>query len=129
MKSHSRRFTHRSEIANAAFAAPVPKELMDYLVKNKEKLVPELKALWGKNGFKLPATGKMSLEEENNAMSFYGMELCPLRYAVTVAGKKEYLFHVCNAWLDQNAAQLPAGSRAAGRWRMCSIYACGAPAV
>ena len=42
----------RSEIANSAFVAKVPKELIEYLVKNKEDLVPELKELWGRNGFK-----------------------------------------------------------------------------
>ena len=41
-----------SEIADAAFTAPVPKNLIEYLVKNKAELVPELKERWGINGFK-----------------------------------------------------------------------------
>jgi hypothetical protein len=36
--------------ANAAFAGPVPKELTDYLQKNKDHLRPELKKIWDAAG-------------------------------------------------------------------------------
>ncbi|WP_236672996.1 GH35 family beta-galactosidase [Flavobacterium tagetis] len=39
-------------LANAAFKKEVPKELIQYLQKNKEKLVPEFSEIWKKNGFK-----------------------------------------------------------------------------
>lgn len=39
-------------LANAAFQNPVPKELIQYLEKNKQKLVPEFLEIWKKNGFK-----------------------------------------------------------------------------
>ncbi|CAC9975587.1 GH35 family beta-galactosidase [Flavobacterium panici] len=39
-------------LANEAFKKEVPKELIQYLQKNKEKLVPEFSAIWKKNGFK-----------------------------------------------------------------------------
>jgi beta-galactosidase GanA len=42
----------RSSVANTAFAAPVPKELMDYLQKHKETLIPELRQLWETAGFR-----------------------------------------------------------------------------
>ncbi len=42
----------RSPAANQAFAAPVPKELMDYLQKHKDTLAPELRDLWAENGSK-----------------------------------------------------------------------------
>lgn len=39
-------------LANEAFNKDVPKELLQYLQKNKEKLVPEFYEIWKKNGFK-----------------------------------------------------------------------------
>jgi beta-galactosidase GanA len=38
--------------ANAAYAQPVPLELMEYLEKHKETLHPELRAKWAATGFK-----------------------------------------------------------------------------
>ena len=40
------------EAANTAFNQPVPEQLLNYLQKNKDNLVPELKSLWEKNGYK-----------------------------------------------------------------------------
>src|ERR1017187_1249315 len=42
----------RSAVANKAFAGPVPKELMDYLQKHKDTLIPEFRDLWKDHGFK-----------------------------------------------------------------------------
>jgi hypothetical protein len=42
----------RSAVANEAFAGPVPKELMDYLQKHKDTLIPEFRDLWKDHGFK-----------------------------------------------------------------------------
>jgi hypothetical protein len=39
-------------LANEAFKQDVPKELLQYLQKNKEKLVPEFFEIWKNNGFK-----------------------------------------------------------------------------
>lgn len=41
-----------SLLANAAFQKEVPQELIKYMQKNKEKLVPEFLEIWKKNGFK-----------------------------------------------------------------------------
>jgi hypothetical protein len=46
----------RSPAANQAFAGQVPKELMDYLQKHKETLIPEFLDVWKQNGFKAAAT-------------------------------------------------------------------------
>ena len=46
----------RSEPANKAFAAPVPRELMDYLQKHKDTLAPELREVWAANGNKTSGT-------------------------------------------------------------------------
>ncbi|MGQ7944199.1 GH35 family beta-galactosidase [Flavobacterium sp. WC2509] len=42
--------------ANEAFKKEVPNELVQYMQKNKEKLVPEFLELWKKNGFKTSGT-------------------------------------------------------------------------
>ena len=42
--------------ANAAFAGPVPKELTDYLQKNKDHLLPELNKIWDAAGDRTSGT-------------------------------------------------------------------------
>ena len=93
----------RSEIANAAFNAAVPKELISYLVKNKDNLLPDgIKKYWEANGFK--TTGNW---EEVFGKSMYTDELfMAWNYAgyvnkVAEAGKKEYPIPMyANCWLD-----------------------------
>ena len=46
----------RSDIANKAYNGLVPQELMSYIEKNKENLVPELKEAWKANGSKTAGT-------------------------------------------------------------------------
>ncbi|MGB5668037.1 MAG: DUF5597 domain-containing protein [Maribacter sp.] len=44
------------QLANEKFRKPVPSELMKYLTNNKNKLVPEFREIWEKNGFKISGT-------------------------------------------------------------------------
>ena len=46
----------RSPVANKAFDGPVPKELMDYLEKHKDTLIPVFRKMWEANGFKTSGT-------------------------------------------------------------------------
>ena len=46
----------RSPVANKAFEGPVPKELMDYLQKHKDTLIPEFRQVWEAAGFKTSGT-------------------------------------------------------------------------
>jgi hypothetical protein len=46
----------RSPAANKAFAGSVPKELMDYLLKHKDTLIPEFREVWAANGSKTAGT-------------------------------------------------------------------------
>ena len=46
----------RSPAADKAFAGPVPKELMEYLQKHKDSLVPEFRQVWEAAGFKTSGT-------------------------------------------------------------------------
>ncbi len=41
-----------SEVSNAAYAEPVPKELMENLEQHKDPLEPDLRAKWQAAGFK-----------------------------------------------------------------------------
>ncbi|MGV3540662.1 MAG: DUF5597 domain-containing protein [Rufibacter sp.] len=43
-------------LANEAFAQPVPAQLMNYLQKHQENLVPELRQIWERNGLKTSGT-------------------------------------------------------------------------
>jgi len=77
--------------AEDKFHENVPIELMKYLVKNKENLVPEFKEIWGKNGFK--DSGKWEdvfgtgLQTDEIFMAWYYS-----KYTNTIAeaGKSEY---------------------------------------
>ena len=57
----------RSEAAEKAFAGPVPKELLDYIAANKDKLHPQLRKAWAAAGSKSPGPGKKS-----SARALYG---------------------------------------------------------
>jgi hypothetical protein len=46
----------RSAAANAAFAGPVPSELMAYLQQHKDTLAPELREVWAAQGFRTSGT-------------------------------------------------------------------------
>ncbi|MBK7628846.1 MAG: beta-galactosidase [Bacteroidales bacterium] len=42
----------RSSLADAAWAKPVPAQLLNYFTKNKATLLPEMQEVWGRNGYK-----------------------------------------------------------------------------
>jgi hypothetical protein len=80
-----------SSLANEKFNSPVPQELINYLTKNIETLVPEFQAFWGKNGFKTKGTweeifGKGSQTDEIFMAWYYA------QYAnrIVESGKKIY---------------------------------------
>jgi hypothetical protein len=77
--------------ADEVFKAPVPGKLMDYLKEHKDKLAPELHALWENSGFKMKGDweeifGRGLSTDEAFMAWHYG------KYAdyVAEAGKKEY---------------------------------------
>jgi beta-galactosidase GanA len=122
----------RSPAANKAFAGPVPKEFMDYLQKNKNTLIPELRKRWEAAGFKTAG----SWEEVFGA----GMETDELfmawNYAcyighVAAAGKAEYpLPMYVNAWLRQNANGKPGEYPSGGPLpHVMDAWRAGGPAI
>ena len=81
----------RSPAANQAYAGPVPKELMDYLEKHKDTLMPEFRQVWEAAGFKTSGTweevfGKGRATDE----IFMGWYLARYVGRVAEAGKAEY---------------------------------------
>lgn len=78
-------------LANAAFQKAVPDELIKYLEKNKQKLVPEFLEIWKKNGFKTKGNweevfGK-GLHTDEIFMAWYFSKFTS---AVAKAGKEVY---------------------------------------
>ncbi|MCM0665972.1 DUF5597 domain-containing protein [Flavobacterium tyrosinilyticum] len=78
-------------LANAAFQKQVPEELIQYLEKNKQKLVPEFLEIWKKNGFKTKGNweeifGK-GLHTDEIFMAWYFSKFTNI---VAKAGKEAY---------------------------------------
>jgi beta-galactosidase GanA len=81
----------RSAEADRLFNSEVPAELMSYLGRNKESLIPEFFAVWAKNGFKTKGTweeifGKGPGTDE----IFMAWYFARFTNRVTEAGKAEY---------------------------------------
>ncbi|MBP1667132.1 MAG: hypothetical protein H6Q23_1992 [Bacteroidetes bacterium] len=60
-----------SDAADSAFSSPVPQNLMDYLVRNKEKLLPELTEVWSASGFKNTGTWQEVFGKGDKADEFF----------------------------------------------------------
>lgn len=79
------------ELANKKFNEKVPVELLNYLIENKNSLVPEFYQVWEKNGFKMEGTWEeifgIGLHTDEIFMAWYFA-----RYAdeITKAGKEIY---------------------------------------
>ena len=99
----------RSKEANEAFAAPVPKELMDYLQKNKSTLLPETRKLWDAAGGKASGTWEEVFGKGTGAdEAFMAWHYARYMNRVTELGKKEYPIPVyVNAWLAQPQDKQP----------------------
>jgi len=101
----------RSPAANQAFAAPVPKELMDYLQQHKDTLIPEFRQVWQAAGFKTSGTweevfGKGDSKQQIRMTDQIFMAWNFARYVgrVAEAGKAEYPIP-----MYMNAALYPIG--------------------
>ncbi|HET7535322.1 MAG TPA: beta-galactosidase, partial [Candidatus Didemnitutus sp.] len=97
----------RHPAADAAFAAPVPAELMNYLAAHREKLAPELRDRWAANGNRASGTWT-EVFGEGSATSELFMAWAFGRYVevVAAAGRKEYALPLyANAALIRPAYQ------------------------
>lgn len=92
----------RSDAANAAFNTDVPWQLINYLVKNKDHLVPEVKKLWEENGAKTSGNWQTVFGRGQYSDEFFmAWNYSCYVNKVAAAGKKEYPIPMyANAWLD-----------------------------
>ncbi len=113
-----------SQPADAAFQAPVPAKLMDYLTAHRNTLVPEIKKLWEGGGYKTSGAwedifGKSLATDELFMAWYFGIYVDE----IARAGKAVYDIPMyVNAALNasgQKAGRIP---RARGRYLMCWIY-------
>ncbi len=122
----------RSAAANAAYAAAVPKELIDYLVKNKNVLVPEIKDKWEKSGSKTSGNWEELFGKGDGTDEIF-MAWNYARYVnkVIVEGKKEYPIPMyTNAWLNQGDNPKPGNYPSGGPLaHVFDIWLAGAPNI
>jgi len=122
----------RSPEANQAFAGPVPRELMDYLAKHDQDLLPEFKEVWDAAGAKTAGTwAEVFGHGQKGDEIFMGWHYARYINAVAEAGKKEYAIPMfVNAWIvqpeDKGPGDYPSGGPQA---HMHDIWRAGAPAV
>jgi hypothetical protein len=122
----------RSAAAEAAFARPVPPELLAYLQKNKEALWPDLRKLWEAAGAKTAGTWQ-EVFGPSTATDEIFMAWNYARYLdhMAKAGKAEYPLPVfTNTWLvqpqDRSPGDYPSGCPEP---LTIDIWKAGAPAI
>ena len=131
--------------ASAAYRGPVPPMLMDYLVKHKGDLFPELYRVWGANGFRTSGSweevfGKSEFRPERENWQFYSYYTEELfsawnyaRYIETIgaSGKKEYpLPMYVNAWLKQPYSYWPGRYPSGGPLpQVLDVWRAAAPSI
>ena len=118
----------RSPLANKAFAAPVPAELMDYLQQHKDELHPDLRQVWEAAGFKTSGTweevfGKGPQGDE----IFMAWNFARYINRVVEAGKKEHPIPMfVNQWGTEGWGRGPRGEAFD---HVHDIWKAGAPQV
>lgn len=99
----------RGELAEAAFKNAVPVELMNYLGKNRETLLPETRALWQAGGFKTAGTWtEIFGAGPGGEEAFMAWHFARYVGRIAAAGKAEYALPVfVNAWIVQPEDEYP----------------------
>jgi len=121
----------RSATANALFNDQVPTELMDYLQKKKELLIPEFQAVWASNGYKTRGTweGVFGRGPGTDEI-FMAWYFAKFANSVTEAGKAVYALPMfVNAALIR-PGHLPGQYPSAGPLpHLMDVWRAGAPKV
>jgi hypothetical protein len=121
-----------SPAAEAEFISPVPQELMDYLSKNKESLLPELSEIWKTTGFKVSGTWEEVFGKgEKTDEIFMAWKYAKYINSIAKSGKEEYpLPMFVNAWLVQQADKRPGDYPSGGpQAHNLDIWHAGAPDI
>jgi len=119
-------------LANEKFHKKVPEELMDYLISNKNNLVPEFSKIWADNGFKESGTweevfGK-GLHTDEIFMAWY---YAIFTNTIVEAGKEIYpLPMFVNAALNRPGSLPGSGYPSAGPLpHIMDVWKAGGPAI
>ena len=97
----------RCPAANEAFNQNAPVELIDFLKKNKDILIPEMLAVWNNSNFRTEGSWKEIFGDEANQI-FMSWNTAGFIDKVAAAGKAEYpLPMYANAWLPDNDQTRP----------------------
>lgn len=122
----------RSPEAEKEYQQQAPADLIGYLVRNKNNLLPETQKLWGANGYKTKGSwaeifGAGPQAEE----AFMAWHYARYVNAVTAAGKAQYpLPMYVNAWIvqpeDKGPGDFPSGGPQA---QSHDIWRAGAPSI
>lgn len=121
-----------SPAANAAFAGPVPAELMNWLVAHKDGLLPETMEAWEKGGCRTSGTWEEVFGKGDRADEiFMAWNYASYMNKVSAAGKAEYdLPTFVNAWIvqptDLHPGDYPSGGPQAQNH---DIWRAAAPAI
>jgi hypothetical protein len=122
----------RSPLADAAYRAPVPPELLSWMQSHRDTMLPELHALWTANGEKTSGSWA-DLFGANPAGDEVFMAWFTARYLNTVAaaGKHELALPMyANAWLVQFDGQTPGDYPSGGPVsRMMDVWHLAAPSL
>ena len=119
-------------LAEAAFAQPVPSELMSYLVAHKDSLIPDLKEVWARTNFRESGTWREVFGEGPAADEvFQAWQIGRYVGRVAAAGKAEYPVPMyANAWLVQHQGQAPGQYPSGGPVaRMMDVWRAAAPSI
>jgi beta-galactosidase GanA len=122
----------RSMPAEAAWGKQVPSQLLNYFVKNKASLLPEMQEVWGRNGYKTSGTwtevfGTDEWAEEVFMAWHYSVYI----NKVIEEGKAELNIPMyVNAWLGPQPGSVLPGDWPSGGpvARVMDVWRAGAPA-
>jgi len=120
----------RCPAANEAFNQNVPAELIDFLKKNKDILIPEMTAIWNNSKFRTEGTWEEIFGSDANLM-FMTWFTASYIDKVAAAGKAVYpLPMYANAWLewgdDNKPGDYPSGGPIA---RAVPVWQAAAPNI
>ena len=118
--------------ANAAFAGPVPAELMNWLVAHKDTLLPETLEAWKKSNFRTSGTWEEVFGKNDRTDEiFMAWHYASYMNRISAAGKAEYdLPTFVNAWIVQPEDKRPGNYPSGGpQAQNHDIYRAAAPAI
>jgi len=122
----------RSEVATTAYGQAVPPELLDYLQRNRDSLLPGVRALWQSSHFKNSGSweevfGRSPAAEE----AFMAWTYARYVNRVAEAGKKEYALPMfVNAWIVQPEDEFPGEYPSGGpQAHVLDLWRAGAPQI